>query len=148
MVDNKFRIRCIKLVNSAISWTDPIVFPVGKIGDLANEYYNKAHGYVNKRPGLINNAYAIKYELAKLIDLVYYDVDTSIKQPAADIILINNNSKFDYDTKANKLLNVKLQDDEFTYLSKSKHILFIDRNDGLKLREITLDELQNIIVKE
>lgn len=135
-VDLKYR--AIKIVNSAISFTNVIPFS----NTTCDELYEKIHNYGNVRPGLINNTYAIRQYLSTIVNTTYIDLQTSVKTPAADIIVVNNNSRYDLNSDLSKMTDVKVNDD-IVFKSKSKTILYIDND--LKVNIITLDDLKKLV---
>lgn len=141
-MENKLSYRAVKIVNSAISFTNVISFNDEEEKMTAEGLYNKIHNYGNIRPGLINNTYAIKQYLAGVVDTVYIDLDTGIKRPAADIIMINNNSRYAIDIDSTKLKKVKLKEN-IACEPKAKTILYIDKD--LNINVITLDQLKSLV---
>ena len=148
----KYKYRQIKVVNSAVSFTDLLTY--NNASDKIEELLDKKHNYGNIRPGLINNTYAIKKIITDLIDETYIDVNTGIKYKPYNLLIINNNSRYTFDVKLENLKNSTFADGrtELTYPPKTK-VVVIANSDGLQvivgneLDKLTDDELVNLLNK-
>lgn len=132
--------RCVKIVNSAISYTDPI-----SIDELTEEtiedLYEKKHNYGNVRPGLINNTYAITNILTELLNTVKIDLISGKLLPIVDVYMINNNSRYTFTFKKDNLRQIKL-DEDLQIQPKSKMFILVEND---KLSVYTKEELLNKI---
>lgn len=132
--------RCVKIVNSAISYTDSI-----SIDELTEEtiedLYEKKHNYGNVRPGLINNTYAITNILTELLNTVKIDLISGKLLPIVDVYMINNNSRYTFTVKKDNLRQIKL-DEDLQIQPKSKMFILVEND---KLSVYTKEELLNKI---
>ena len=141
----KLRFRNIKIVNSAVSFTDILTADIdGSLtDDQITTMWDKVHNYGNIRPGLINNRYAIKKIVGDLINEVFIDLDKGKQYPACNLFMINNNSRYDIDTDTSKLTNLNAKTDFLVYLAKTKHFIYIDNN--LTVHLITKEQLSKLV---
>lgn len=132
--------RCVKIVNSAISYTDSISFDEFDENTI-DELYDKKHNYGNVRPGLINNTYAITNILTELLNTVKIDLNSGKLVQITDLYMINNNSRYTFTVKKNSLRQIKI-DEDLQIQPKSKMFILVEDD---KLSVYTKEELLNKI---